>query len=150
VASYPGDGPSLGHAMQATVVWLGGEAAMAGEAFRLRLGTRDVSVTLQRIDEIVDPDTLLGKPGEAIGKGDVAVVTLASRELIAADDELDDTSIGRFVLMQGTSVVAGGRVRQVIGRPRSEGATDVIAQLSSVTADERRQRNGHAGAVFWL
>ncbi len=150
VASYPGDGPAMGHALQATVVWLGGEPAMAGESFRLRLGTRDVSVTLQRIDEIVDPDTLVGKPGEAIGKGDVGVITLASRELIAADDELDDTSIGRFVLMHGTSVVAGGRVRSIIGRHRSEGATDIVAQLSSVTAQERITRNGHAGAVFWL
>lgn len=150
IASYTGDGPALGHAMQATVVWLGGDAAMAGDAFRLRIGTRDVSVTLQRIDEIIDPDTLLGKPGEALGKGDVGVVTLASRELIAADDELEDTSIGRFVLVHGTAVVAGGRVRSIIGRPRSEGATDVIAQTSSVTPDERIARNGHAGAVFWL
>ena len=150
VASYPGDGPALGHAMQATVVWLGGDPGLAGDAFRLRLGTRDVSVTLQRIDEIVDPDTLLGKPGDVLGKGDVAVVTLASRELLAADDELEDTSIGRFVLMQGTSVVAGGRVRSIIGRQRGEGATDVVAQLSSVTSDERVTRNGHAGSVFWL
>jgi bifunctional enzyme CysN/CysC len=149
VASYPGDGPSLGHAMQATVVWLG-DGAQAGDAFRIRLGTREVSVTLQRIDEIIDPDTLLGKPGDRVDKSDVAVVTLSSRELIAADDELEDTSIGRFVLMHGTNVVAGGRVRSVIGRPRSEGATDVIAQLSSVTGGERISRNGHAGAVFWL
>ena len=150
VASYLGDGPALGHAIQATMVWLGGDPAMAGESFRLRLGTRDMSVTLQRIDEIIDPDTLLGKPAEMIGKGDVGVVTLASREMMAADDVLDDTSLGRFVLMHGTSVVAGGRVRSVIGRPRSEGATDVIAQLSSVTAAERIARNGHAGGVFWL
>jgi bifunctional enzyme CysN/CysC len=150
VASYPGDGPSLGHAMQATVVWLGADPATAGDPFRLRLGTRDVSVTLQRIDEIIDPDTLLGKPGETLNKGDVGVVTLASRELIAADDELDDTSIGRFVLMHGTSVVAGGRVRSIIGRHRSEGATDVIAQISSVTGVERATRNGHVGGVFWL
>lgn len=149
VASYPGDGPSLGHAVQATVVWLG-DGAQAGDAFRIRLGTREVSVTLQRIDEIIDPDTLVGKPGDRVEKSDVAVVTLSSRELIAADDELDDTSIGRFVLMHGTNVVAGGRVRSVIGRPRSEGATDVIAQLSSVTGGERISRYGHAGAVFWL
>jgi bifunctional enzyme CysN/CysC len=150
VASYPGDGPGLGHALQATVVWLGADPAMAGDAFRLRLGTRDVSVTLQRIDEVIDPDSLVGKPGETVSKGDVAVVTLASRELIAADDDLDDTSIGRFVLMHGTSVVAGGRVRSIIGRPRSEGATAVLAQLFSFTSEEPRTRNGHAGGVFWL
>jgi bifunctional enzyme CysN/CysC len=149
VASYPGDGPALGHAMQATVVWLG-ESAKAGDAFRLRLGTREVSITLQRIDEIIDPDTLVGKPADRVDKSDVAVVTLSARELIAADDELEETSIGRFVLMHGTNVVAGGRVRSVIGRPRSEGATDVIAQLSSVTGRERVNRMGHAGVVIWL
>ena len=52
--------------------------------------------------------------------------------------------------MQGRTIVAGGRVDAVIGRPRSEGATDVIAQTSSVNAVERTTRNGHAGGVFWL
>lgn len=150
VASYPGDGPSLGHALQATVVWLGADPVMAGETLRLRIGTREAPVTLQRIDEIVDPDSLAGKPGDMLAKGDVAVVTLASRELIAADEELDTTSIGKFVLLHGTNVVAGGRVRAVIGRPRSEGATDVIAQVSSVVPAERFARNGHKGGVFWL
>ncbi len=150
VASYLGDGPSLGHALQATVVWLGAEPVAAGEALRLRIGTREVAVSLQRIDELIDPDTLAGKPSDTIAKGDVAVVTLASRELIAADDDLDATSIGRFVLLQGTNVIAGGRVRAVIGRPRSEGATDVVAQTSSVPPTERFARNGHAGGVFWL
>jgi len=150
VASCAGDGPNLGHALQTTVVWLSPEGAKAGDPLRLRIGTREVPVTLQRIDEIVNPDTLEPEAGETISKSDVAVVTLASRELIAADDELEETSFGRFVLMHGTSVVAGGRVRKVVGRPRSEGATDVIAQISSVGAAERILRNGHAGGVFWL
>ncbi|HVN68496.1 MAG TPA: adenylyl-sulfate kinase [Candidatus Binatia bacterium] len=150
VASYPGDGPALGHALQATVVWLGGDPVMAGETLRLRIGTREIPVTLQRIDEVIDPDTLGGKPGDVLAKGDVAVITLASRELIAADQEIDTTSIGKFVLLHGTNVVAGGRVRSVIGRPRSEGATDVVAQASSVMPSERFTRNGHTGGVFWL
>jgi bifunctional enzyme CysN/CysC len=150
VASYAGDAPGLGHAMQATVVWLGGDVVFAGEPLRLRIGTREVPVTLQRIDEIIDPDTLEGKVGDSITKSDVGVITVASRELIAADEQLEDTSISRFVLLHGNNVVGGGRVRAVIGRPRSEGATDVIAQASSVVAAERIIRNGHAGGVFWL
>ncbi|MBV8374648.1 MAG: adenylyl-sulfate kinase [Candidatus Eremiobacteraeota bacterium] len=150
VASHADNGPRLGHALSATLVWLGGDQAKPGDALRMRIGTREIPVTLARIDEIVDPDSLEGKPAQAIDKSDVAVVTLTSRELIAADDDLDDTSIGRFVLMHGTQVVAGGRVRAVIGRPRSEGATDVVAQISSVHRDERVRRNGHAGGVFWL
>jgi bifunctional enzyme CysN/CysC len=150
VASYPGDGPALGHALQATVVWLGSDPVMPGATLRLRIGTREMPVTLQRIDEVIDPDTLAGKPGEVVSKSDVAVITLAARELIAADDELETTSIGRFVLLAGMNVVAGGRVRSVIGRPRSEGATDIVAQTSSVQPSERFWRNGHTGGVFWL
>ncbi|MBV8150154.1 MAG: adenylyl-sulfate kinase, partial [Candidatus Eremiobacteraeota bacterium] len=150
VASYAGDAPGMGHALQATVVWLGGREVKPGHTLRLRIGTREIPVTLQRIDEIVDPDSLEGRPAETISKSDVAVVTLTSRELVAADDDLDETSIGRFVLLDGLNVVAGGRVRAVIGRPRSEGATDVIAQISSVHRKERINRNGHAGGVFWL
>ncbi len=33
VASYPGDGPSLGHALQATVVWLASDPGMPGSPF---------------------------------------------------------------------------------------------------------------------
>src|SRR5579862_5285155 len=150
VASYPGDAPQLGHAMQATVVWLGAEPVRAGTALQLRIGTREVAVTLQRVDEVINPDNLEPQPSETVSKGDTAVITLASRELIAGDAELEDTSFGRFVLMHGTSVLAGGRVRSIIGRPRSEGATDVVAQLSSVSPVERVVRNGHAGGVFWL
>lgn len=150
VASHSGEGPALGHAMQTTVVWLGADPVFAGEALRLRIGTREVPVTLQRIDEVVDPDTLSPRPGESVSKGDVAVVTLASREMIAADDDLESTSVGRFVLMHGTNVVAGGRVRAVVGRPRSEGATNVVAQITSVKTAERALRNGHSGGVFWL
>ena len=54
------------------------------------------------------------------------------------------------MLIAGTNVVAGGRVRSIIGRPRSEGATDIVAQTSSVQPSERFWRNGHAGGVFWL
>ncbi len=150
LASYSGDAPSLGHAMQATVVWLGADPVFPGATFRLRIGTREIPVTLQHIDEIVNPDSLDPEPGESLNKGDVAVITLSARELIAGDDTLDDTSFGRFVLMHELAVVAGGRVRSIIGRPRSEGATDVIAQISSVTSAERILRNGHGGGVFWL
>lgn len=150
VASHLGDGPALGNAMQATVVWLGADPISAGEGLRLRIGTREVPVTFGRIDEVIDPDTLAPRPGDSLSNGDVALVTLSSRETLAADDDLANTSIGRFVLMRGPNVVAGGRVRAVLGRPRSEGATNIVPKLASVDAAERALRNGHASGVFWL
>ena len=140
--------PALGRALQSTVVWLG-TAASAGQSLKLRLGTRDIPVSLQKINEVLDPDTLESRPAETVQPGDVAVVTLVARETIAADTH-ENSSIARFVLLRDSAVVAGGRIDAVIGRGRGEGATNVIAQKSSVTAEERMQHNGHRGGVFWL
>jgi bifunctional enzyme CysN/CysC len=150
IASHAGDGPPIGHALQATVVWLGAQPLRVGEALRMRIATREIPVTVQRIDEVIDPETLERAPAEEVIGNQIAVVTLTARELIAGDDEAKGTSLGRFILVRDNAIVAGGHVDQVIGRARSEGATDVIAQISSVKAVERTARNGHTGAILWL
>ncbi len=150
VGTLAGDQPSLGHAMQAEIVWLSQQALEPSIPLRMRLGTREIPVSIQRVNEVIDPDTMEPVQRDHVGSGDVAVITLTAHELIAADDESLASSIGRFVLVRDLAVVAGGRVRSVIGRPRSQGATDVIAQKSSVPAQERARRNGHSGGIFWL
>jgi bifunctional enzyme CysN/CysC len=150
IASHAGDGPPIGHAIQATVVWLGAEPLRAGEALRMRIATREIPVTVQSIDDVIDPETLDRAPAGEVTGNQIAVVTLGARELIPADDETQGTSIGRFILVRDNAIVAGGHVDQVIGRRRAEGATDVIAQISSVKAAERAARNGHTGAIVWL
>jgi bifunctional enzyme CysN/CysC len=150
VGSRATDAPELGHAAQATVVWLGAEPARAGEGLRMRLGTREYSVTLQKIEEVIDPDTLEPKEADEVRSGDVAVISLVARESIAADVNVAGSSIGRFVLVRGGAIVAGGRVDAVLGRARGEGATNVVAMTSSVDREERALRNRHRGGVFWL
>ena len=150
VGSRATDAPELGHAAQTTVVWLGANPVRAGEALRMRLGTREIAVTLQKIEETIDPDTLEPRESEDLRSGDVGVIALVSRELIAADTNVSESSIGRFVLLRDGAIVAGGRVDAVVGHSRGEGATNVVAMTSSVERLERTIRNGHAGGVFWL
>lgn len=150
VGSRAADAPALGHVVQTTVVWLGADPISAGEPLRMRLGTREIPVTLQRIEETIDPDTLEPRESSELRSGDVGVISLVARELIAADTNLPNSSVGRFVLVRNGAIVAGGRVDAVLGGGRSEGATNVVAMTSSVDRSERAQRNGHAGAVFWL
>jgi bifunctional enzyme CysN/CysC len=150
VGSRAIDAPELGHVAQTTIVWLGRDPVRSGEALRMRLGTREIPVTLQKIEEMIDPDSLEPREAEELRSGDVGVVSLVARELIAADTTLAESSIGRFVLLRAGAIVAGGRVDAVVGHARSEGATNVVAMTSSVERAERSVRNGHAGGVFWL
>jgi bifunctional enzyme CysN/CysC len=150
VGTPASEAPELGHVVQARIVWLGSDPVRAGENLRLRLGTREIPVTLQHIDEIIDADTIEPRAGEELVSGDVGIVTLVSRELIAADVSVEGSSIGRFVLARNGAIVAGGRVDAVVGRARGEGATNVVAMTSSVDRAERSRRYGHVGGVFWL
>jgi bifunctional enzyme CysN/CysC len=150
VGSRATDAPELGHVVQTTVVWLGADPVRAGEALRMRLGTREIPVALQKIEETIDPDTLEPREAQELRSGDVGVVSLVSRELIAADAHLTESSLSRFVLLRAGTIVAGGRVDAVVGHARGEGATNVVAMTSSVERIERSVRNGHAGGVFWL
>ena len=150
VGSRAIDAPELGHVVQTTVVWLGRDPVRSGETLRMRLGTREIPVTLQKIEEMIDPDTLEQREAEELRSGDVGVVSLVARELIAADTNVAESGIGRFVLLRSGTIVAGGRIDAVLGHARGEGATNVVAMTSSVERGERTARNGHAGGVFWL
>jgi len=150
IATLSGDEPEIGHAISAAILWLGTSVVQAGQSFRMRIGTRELPVTLTKIEETFDPETGIGSAADSISAGDVAQVTLVSRESIAVDAQLRDSSIARFVLLGDGLVVAGGKVRGTVGATRGGGATNVIATASSVRGEERSSRNAHTGRVFWL
>ncbi len=150
IATHEEAGPTLGHTLSAALLWLGERPARAGANLRMRLGTREIAVTLAAIDERFDPEDGRGRPAEEIAAGDVAAVTLVARETIAADPALPASSISRFILLDAGRVVAGGKVRALASATRGAGATNVVATRSFVGREERGARNGHRGHVFWL
>jgi bifunctional enzyme CysN/CysC len=150
VGSHGDDGPLTGHVLQATVVWLGQEPLRATQSLRLRIGTHDIPVTVQHIDERIDADSMEPRAAEELQSGDVGVISVVARELVSADVDVPESSMGRFVLVRDNAVVAGGRIRSVLGRVPREGATNVVAANSSVTRAERKSRARHGGGLFWL
>jgi len=150
IATHEDCGPMTGHAISAAVLWLGEHPVRAGTNLRMRLGTREIAVTVARIEETFDPEDGRGRAAQEAHAGDVAAVTLVARETIAADPALPASSISRFILLDEGRVVAGGKVRAVAAAVRGEGATNIVAAHSSVGHEERGARNGHRGYVFWL
>jgi bifunctional enzyme CysN/CysC len=154
VASYVEDAPLLANRFSATVFWLGAEALREGREYSLRLGLREVPVTVERIARVIDTDTLATVATAGVERDQVAELVLRSPAMLALDDRALLPRTGRFVLRGNGTTLAGGLVslRDVADqRPAlSEKDEHLTPVAHKVTRRAREARFAHKGGVLWL
>jgi bifunctional enzyme CysN/CysC len=154
VASHVEDAPLLANRFGATVFWLGAEALREGREYSLRLGLREVPVTVERIARVIDTDTLATVATEGVERDQVAELVLGSPAMLALDDRALLPRTGRFVLRGNGATLAGGLVS--LGdvadqRPAlSEKDEHLTPVAHKVTRRAREARFAHKGGVLWL
>jgi bifunctional enzyme CysN/CysC len=154
IASHPETAPLLTNRFRASIFWLGGEPLVAGREYRLRCGTAESAVTVERIEQVMESDTLAPLARERIAREEVADVVLRSAALLALDDHRKLPRSGRFVLRDKERTLGGGLValegvRDL--RPaaaRGEGNLTPVAHKVAPAA--RAQRFGHKAGVLWF
>jgi bifunctional enzyme CysN/CysC len=154
IASHVEAAPVETHAFRAKLFWLSREPLVLGRNYRLRLQTRDVSVTAESISCLYDAENFTARPGDSVGRNDIAEVVLRSPSLLALDAVEANPKTGRFVLSDGRNILAGGTVA-LDGYPDQRSLVTVRSQnltavAHRVTTDQRARRNGHRGGVLWL
>jgi bifunctional enzyme CysN/CysC len=154
VASHEDQPPQLSTVFRATLCWLAGTPLEVGQRYTLKLATHEGAVTVQSIEGIVDIGTLARRPGNRVEPNAVAEVVLRSRRVLALDEHRSLARCGRFVLLEGETVVAGGIV-SMKGYPDQRQALEVRATNVTnvehrVAAASRAQRDGHLGGVLWF
>ncbi|TDQ82521.1 adenylylsulfate kinase /sulfate adenylyltransferase subunit 1 [Dongia mobilis] len=154
IASHVERAPLESHVFAARLFWLGRAPLEIGHTYRLRLQTREVNVTVERVDGLYDPERFTLNPGGTVARNDIAEVSLRSPALLALDAATDNPKTGRFVLADGGNIVAGGTISlQGIADERAAvtaRADNLTAVAHGITTDERARRNGHAGGVLWF
>ncbi len=153
-ASHEDHPPQLTTVFRATLFWLARPPLEVGNTYKLKLGTREGTVTVQSIERIVDTDTLAGRPGDRVERNSVAEVVLRSRGVLALDEHRSIARCGRCVLVDDYDIVAGGVV-SMEGYPDQRQAlqikaTNVSSVEHGVAAGSRAARNGHRGGVLWF
>ena len=146
--------PQLSNTFRATVFWLGHNPLTVGKTYKMKLLTGEVQVTVNRIESIIDTETLGSKPGEEVIRNSVAEVVLKSRRVLALDEFRVLPRSGRFVLLEDYDVVGGGGI-SMEGYPDQRDAltvrsTNVYSVEHRVTPEARVLRNGHRGGVLWF
>lgn len=154
IASHEEDAPIETNVFKGRLFWLSHTPLRVGHSYRLRLQSREVPVTIQQISALYDVEQLSSAPSDEVPYNGIAEVVLRSQAMLALDPIDDNPATGRFVLTDGTNLVAGGTIsmqgypnqRALVTR-RSSNLTEVEHK---VTAEGRQQRNGHRGGVLWF
>jgi bifunctional enzyme CysN/CysC len=154
IASHEVDAPVETNVFHGRLFWLGRKPMTRGDTYRLKMQTRDVQVTVERIEAIYDPDALSQRPAELVERNEIADVVLRSYALLALDEAEENARTGRFVLSDGANIVAGGTIKmgdypdqRKLVTVRSTNITAVAHRVSNA---QRVSRNGHKGGVLWF
>ena len=154
VASHPEQPPILSNVFRARIFWLGALPLGRGESLTLKLGTASAPVTVASVDRVIDTGDLVARAADAVGRHEIAEVTLRTPRLLALDEATQSVATGRFVLVRDHLPVGGGLV-SMEGYPDQRAAvtvraTNVQAIGHAVSRAARAARNGHRGGVLWL
>ena len=146
--------PILTNVFRGRLIWLGHEPLRQGAEYRLKLGTREVAVTAQRVERIFDADDLSVREANEVARHSVADVILRSRAMLALDEAGSIQRTGRFVLTDGHNILAGGLI-DMKGYPDQREsmtvrASNLLRVAHGVTVSARQVRNGHRGGVLWF
>lgn len=154
IASHQDHAPIETNVFHGRLFWLSRAPLMQGGSYRLRMQTRDVQVTVERIEAIYDPDALSQRPAAKVERNEIADVVLRSYAMLALDDVEQNPRTGRFVLSDGVNIVAGGTISMRDYPDQRElvtvRSTNITAVAHRLTSAQRIARNGHTGGVLWF
>ncbi len=104
--------PALGTSFEASVFWLVKEPLRAGEELTVRCSTQEIACRVATIRERVDSSTLehIEKNASELQAFEVGEVTISTESPLVTEDFTDVPELGRFVLLRGRDVTAGGIV----------------------------------------
>ena len=154
IASHEDTPPVETNVFHGRLFWLGRKPMQVGDAYRLRLQTREVQVIVEQIEAIYDPDALVQRPAAKVERNEIADVVLRSYALLALDEATQNPKTGRFVLTDGANILAGGAIsmrdypnqRQLV----TVKSTNITTVAHRISAEQRAKRHGHKGGVLWF
>lgn len=158
LASHESPPPYVLSRFKARVFWLGRQPLLEGGKYKLKLATQESECQVDEVIRVIDASTLnaVERVGDAafVRRHEVAELVLKTRRPIAFDTITEIVSTGRFVIVDGCDVAGGGIILEDSYPRRTSDALhkshNIYWTTPKITAQQRTERNGHAGCVIWL
>ncbi|KZN51021.1 sulfate adenylyltransferase subunit CysN [Pseudoalteromonas luteoviolacea] len=94
---------SVTNLIQAKLVWMHEEPLVLGKNYNFKLGSKNTSAIVRKIDHTIDVNTLEKGQAEQLQLNEIAIVTLELTESIVADIYRSNHETGSFILIDRIS-----------------------------------------------
>jgi bifunctional enzyme CysN/CysC len=157
VITLPHQRSTAARRLRARLFWLDETPLAVGATLTVRVGTGEARGTVTAIAYAVDPGQLSSIDSNVIAANSVGEVDIALSQPLAVDTHEVSVRTGRVVLEVQGRIAGGGLVLSanseaapVAKAPAKTAATHIVSVASSLSAEDRRAKYGHGGAVVWL
>jgi bifunctional enzyme CysN/CysC len=149
------DLPLVSSKIEADIFWMGRNPMVPDKDYKLKIGTAQTPVRLQKINRVIDASNLKKTQKKMIERHDVAECVLECTYPIAFDlcDQIEATS--RFVLVDEYDIAGGGIIRLFIKDDQAKVREQVTQRemkwdASVVDPQVRANTYGHAPKLILL
>ncbi|MCS6897172.1 MAG: GTP-binding protein [Nitrospira sp.] len=153
IAAHPSDLPHVSTSFRANLFWLGKRPLERGRKYILRIATKEVECEVAALHRIIDTTDLSQQQGgAAVGRNQVAELTIRTKAPIAFDLSSSFEATGRFVLVDEYDISGGGIVTEMVPDDqeslREEARRRDFAWVKGeVSVEDRAKHYGHRSAV---
>jgi bifunctional enzyme CysN/CysC len=107
---------ALAEGFAASLVWMAEEALVPGQSYWLKIGSQTLSATIDKIDHVVDVDTLARGAGRPLGLNDIGRCEIGLDRAIAPVAYVENRQLGGFILIDKlrNATVAAGMVEEAL------------------------------------
>jgi len=117
VIAYPGEEPPVTDRFKASVFWMSPVPFSIDEDIILRIATGEVLCKVEEITERINSSTLevLEEKASVLNDTEAGEVIISTSRPVVVESFYKTKELGRFVLVRGNDVIAGGIIAHTVG-----------------------------------
>lgn len=133
--------------LTATILWMDDSELLEGKAYFLKIGTRMIPATVQKINYKIDVNTGEQLPSACLAKNEIAACTISAAEAIVLDEFAHSRALGGLILIDRVTnrTSACGTVSKAI-----HDKDRVIWHDMDITREIRANQLGQHPRTLWL
>ncbi len=137
--------PEISHLLKTKIFWMGNKPMIKEKTYKLKLATKEVPVTIKKIERVMNASTLVEEERDKVEKHEISDCILECQSPIAFDLFKNLKNTGRFVLVEDYNISGGGIIIERVEDMFEEVRENVYLRerkwyASSISPEERALR----------